>query len=42
MRERGRAAPTEELLEDLSGNLCRCTGYLAIARAVALLSKEGK
>jgi len=40
LRERGRSAPTEELLEDLGGNLCRCTGYLAIARAVALLPKE--
>jgi aerobic-type carbon monoxide dehydrogenase small subunit (CoxS/CutS family) len=41
LRERGRAAPTEELLDDLGGNLCRCTGYLAIARAVSLLKTEG-
>jgi len=40
IKERGRAAPTEELIADLSGNLCRCTGYLAIARAVASLSRE--
>jgi len=41
LRERGRSAPADELLADLGGNLCRCTGYLAIARAVALLAKEG-
>jgi aerobic-type carbon monoxide dehydrogenase small subunit (CoxS/CutS family) len=41
LKERGRSAPTEELLRDLSGNLCRCTGYLAIARAVASLPREG-
>lgn len=41
LRERGRDAPVEELLADLGGNLCRCTGYRAIARAVALLGKEG-
>ena len=41
LKERGRSAPTEELLEELSGNLCRCTGYLAIARAVAALPREG-
>ena len=42
LKERGRAAPAEELLTDLSGNLCRCTGYLSIARAVALLPREGR
>jgi aerobic-type carbon monoxide dehydrogenase small subunit (CoxS/CutS family) len=41
LRERGRAAPPDELLADLGGNLCRCTGYLAIARAVAQLPVEG-
>jgi aerobic-type carbon monoxide dehydrogenase small subunit (CoxS/CutS family) len=40
LKERGWAAPTDELLQDLSGNLCRCTGYLAIARAVAALPPE--
>ena len=40
LKERGRAAPVEELLADLGGNLCRCTGYSAIVRAVRLLSKE--
>lgn len=28
------SAPAPELLEELQGNLCRCTGYGAIARAV--------
>ncbi len=36
LKERGRAAPVEELLDGLQGNLCRCTGYAAIVRAVAL------
>jgi aerobic-type carbon monoxide dehydrogenase small subunit (CoxS/CutS family) len=40
LRERGRGAPAEELLSDLGGNLCRCTGYLSIVRAVSLLAKE--
>ncbi|MCI4343728.1 MAG: 2Fe-2S iron-sulfur cluster-binding protein [Thermoplasmata archaeon] len=38
--ERGTAAPREELLEGLGGNLCRCTGYAAIVRAVDLLRTE--
>jgi aerobic-type carbon monoxide dehydrogenase small subunit (CoxS/CutS family) len=33
LRERPGAKP-EELVEELHGNLCRCTGYLSIARAV--------
>lgn len=33
LKERGRAIPLAELLEDLGGNLCRCTGYVAIVRA---------
>jgi aerobic-type carbon monoxide dehydrogenase small subunit (CoxS/CutS family) len=41
LKERGPATPPEELLQDLGGNLCRCTGYLSIARAVARLSPEG-
>jgi aerobic-type carbon monoxide dehydrogenase small subunit (CoxS/CutS family) len=33
--ERRGAASVEELLEDLQSNLCRCTGYRSIVRAVA-------
>jgi aerobic-type carbon monoxide dehydrogenase small subunit (CoxS/CutS family) len=36
LKERGRGAPVEELLEELGGNLCRCTGYVAVARAVGI------
>ncbi len=34
-------ATAEELLTDLQGNLCRCTGYAAIVRAVRTLRAEG-
>ncbi len=40
LKERGRDAPADELLDALQGNLCRCTGYAAIARAVAALRAE--
>jgi carbon-monoxide dehydrogenase small subunit len=40
LRERGTAAPREEILEGLGGNLCRCTGYAAIVRAVDQLRAE--
>lgn len=34
--------PTEnEIREGMSGNLCRCTGYNAIVRAISNASKEG-
>jgi len=36
LKERGRSAPLAELLDGLQGNLCRCTGYGSIVRAVAL------
>ncbi|HTS33742.1 MAG TPA: (2Fe-2S)-binding protein [Thermoplasmata archaeon] len=41
LRERGAAASREELLEALGGNLCRCTGYASILRAVDRLRSEG-
>lgn len=31
----------EEVLEELSGNLCRCTGYINIGRAVRALCAAG-
>ena len=34
LRERGRHGDVAGLLEDLQGNLCRCTGYATIVRAV--------
>jgi aerobic carbon-monoxide dehydrogenase small subunit len=40
LAERAGAATAEELLDDLSGNLCRCTGYVAIVRAVRSLSES--
>jgi aerobic-type carbon monoxide dehydrogenase small subunit (CoxS/CutS family) len=40
LEERGTAAPREEMLEALGGNLCRCTGYAAIIRAVDALRGE--
>lgn len=39
---RKNPSPTEdEIREGISGNLCRCTGYNAIVRAVKLASKRG-
>ncbi|MCI4320995.1 MAG: (2Fe-2S)-binding protein [Thermoplasmata archaeon] len=34
-KELGASAPDSAVIEALQGNLCRCTGYLAIVRAVA-------
>ena len=35
--------PTEaEIREGISGNLCRCTGYNAIVKAISIAAKEGK
>ncbi len=36
LKERGSRATADELRAELQGNLCRCTGYAAIARAVDL------
>jgi len=34
--------PTEaQIREGISGNLCRCTGYNAIVKAIMTASKEG-
>ncbi|MFZ0890882.1 MAG: 2Fe-2S iron-sulfur cluster-binding protein [Thermoplasmata archaeon] len=41
LKDRGLQAPTAELLDDLQSNLCRCTGYATIARAVARV-REGE
>ena len=32
----------EEIREGISGNLCRCTGYNAIVKAIGIAAKEGK
>ncbi len=40
LAERERASSFDELLEDLGGNLFRCTGYAAIVRAAALAREE--
>ncbi|NRY62923.1 (2Fe-2S)-binding protein [Clostridium beijerinckii] len=35
--------PTEaEIREGISGNLCRCTGYNAIVKAIGIAAKEGR
>ena len=36
------APAREEILQGLSGNLCRCTGYTSIVEAVAAAAKEGE
>jgi carbon-monoxide dehydrogenase small subunit len=40
LRERGTSPPREELKDGLGGNLCRCTGYSAIVRALDALRSE--
>ena len=41
LKERPATTPVDELLHDLQGNLCRCTGYATIVRAVRALA-EGR
>ena len=36
LKERGTSVAMDDLLEELSSNLCRCTGYVSIVRAVRL------
>jgi carbon-monoxide dehydrogenase small subunit len=39
---RGNAHPDEAAIrEGISGNLCRCTGYDLIVKAIASVSREG-
>jgi aerobic carbon-monoxide dehydrogenase small subunit len=39
----GNPNPTEaEIRQGISGNLCRCTGYNAIVKAIGIAAKEGK
>jgi carbon-monoxide dehydrogenase small subunit len=40
LKERGTRASAEQLAEELGGNLCRCTGYVAIVRAVRRIQGE--
>jgi aerobic-type carbon monoxide dehydrogenase small subunit (CoxS/CutS family) len=38
-KELGPDAPAQQVMDDLGGNLCRCTGYGSIARAVRRLQE---
>jgi aerobic carbon-monoxide dehydrogenase small subunit len=38
--ERNRAPSTDEIKEALAGNICRCTGYGAIVRALEELARR--
>jgi len=40
LKEQGTEASPAELAEDLGGNLCRCTGYATIVRAVRRVRGE--
>jgi aerobic carbon-monoxide dehydrogenase small subunit len=42
LKEHGRSAPAEDLLADLQSNLCRCTGYAAIVRAVRSVAEGSR
>ncbi len=40
---RGNPSPTEtEIRTGISGNLCRCTGYDLVVKAIASAAREGK
>jgi aerobic carbon-monoxide dehydrogenase small subunit len=41
LREAGDLADEAAVRRELSGNLCRCTGYRAILEAVAEVAREG-
>ena len=34
------AFPSHEIREEMSGNLCRCTGYVGIVRAIERVMAE--
>jgi carbon-monoxide dehydrogenase small subunit len=38
--QRNPNAGSEDIRSDLSGNLCRCTGYVKIVEAVAAAARE--
>lgn len=42
LKRRGPHAAEEEILEDVGSNLCRCTGYAAIRRAIRTLATEAR
>ena len=42
LKERAPPMTAPELLEDLQGNLCRCTGYATIVRAVRSLGEDAR
>ncbi len=40
LRERGGSGTTPEVVRELPGNLCRCTGYASIVRAIDLARRR--